>query len=268
VSPAMHNAAFETLGLDWQYVPLPVDPTDDETIGQAVDGLRALGFRGANVTIPHKQAVMPHLDDISDAATAIGAVNTICVTDKGRLKGDNTDASGFLADLKAHKIDPASAKCLVLGAGGAAHAVVYALARAGAGRIAIAGWTDTEAPALLEKMSPRFWTMDITALRFQDGFETELAKADLIVNCTPIGMSGNAADSACFTDSEFDPDQVIYDLVYNPRQTPLMGAAINCGATAHGGLGMLVQQGALAFEIWTGRKAPVEIMRRIAEKQL
>ena len=120
VSPAMHNAAFDHLGLDWRYVPLPVDPGRPDGVGEAVRGLRALGLRGANVTVPHKQAVMAHLDRLTPAAQAIGAVNTIVVAADGALVGDNTDAPGFIADLRAHGVDPAGQRVLVLGAGGSA----------------------------------------------------------------------------------------------------------------------------------------------------
>ncbi len=131
VSPPMHNAAFDALGLDWRYVPLPVDITSPAQVEHAVAGLYALGMRGANVTVPHKQNVMPFVDELTLAADAIGAVNTIVVCEDGSLLGDNTDARGFVADLHAHQVSLAGANALVLGAGGSARAVVYGLAEAG-----------------------------------------------------------------------------------------------------------------------------------------
>jgi len=137
VSPAMHNAAFADIGLDWCYIPLPVPTEPAERIGEALHGLRALGLRGANVTVPHKQSVMPHLDWLTPAAQAIGAVNTIRVEADGQLSGDNTDARGFVADLRDHGVDPAGKRALVLGAGGSARAIVFGLAEAGCVSITI-----------------------------------------------------------------------------------------------------------------------------------
>ena len=151
VSPAMHNAAFAALGLDWAYVPLPVNPAGragDAAVAAAVRGLAALGLRGANVTIPHKQAVMAAVDSLTPAAAAIGAVNTLVVGEEGTLIGDNTDAPGFVADLRAHGVEPAGGHGLVLGAGGSARAIVYGLAEAGAAAITVLNRTPERAQAL------------------------------------------------------------------------------------------------------------------------
>ena len=158
VSPAMHNAAFAELGMNWCYVPMPVSTELGERIGEAARGLRAMGFRGANVTVPHKQNVMPYLDWLTPAAKAIGAVNTIIVEGDGSLTGDNTDAPGFIADLRAHHVDPRGKRIIVLGAGGSARAVVYGLAEAGAREIMLFNRTQERAevlPADLQEALPR-----------------------------------------------------------------------------------------------------------------
>ena len=154
VSPAMHNAAFAALGLDWRYVPLPVDPALPGAVGDTVRGIRAMKFRGINVTVPHKQAVLPFLDRIAPAAQAMRAVNTIIVQPDGSLIGDNTDAPGFVADLRAHGVEPSQQRVLVLGAGGSARAIVYGLAQASAMHITVANRSTERAAALLADLRP------------------------------------------------------------------------------------------------------------------
>jgi shikimate dehydrogenase len=264
VSPAMHNAAFAALGLDWCYVPLPVPVAPADRIGEAVRGLRALGLRGANVTVPHKQAVMPHLDRLSPAAEAIGAVNTIVVEPDGSLLGDNTDAPGFVADLREHGIDPAGKRVLVLGAGGSARAVVYGLAEAGCRSVAIANRTVDRAAQLAAEMEAHFPAVPIAAHALPAAIATLAAEADLIVNTTSLGMTPNVDTTPWDEGVPFHRGQVVYDLVYNPPQTRLLRKAADDGATAIGGLGMLIWQGAIAFERWTGQQPPVDKMRRAA----
>jgi shikimate dehydrogenase len=260
----MHNAAFADLGLDWCYVPLPV-PIDPPTrIGEAVAGLRALGLRGANVTVPHKRAVMQYLDRLSPAAEAIGAVNTIRVEPDGALLGNNTDAPGFVADLREHGVDPAGMRVLVLGAGGSARAIVYGLASAGASTIAIANRTLERAQTLASDMQARFPACRITAHLFPDAITALAPASDLIVNTTTLGMTPKTEGLPWVEDTPFVPGQVVYDLVYNPPQTHLLQKAVADGAHAIGGLGMLIWQGAIAFELWTGRPPPVDTMRRAA----
>lgn len=280
LSPRMHNAAFAALGLDWAYVPLPVPP---ERVGDAVRGLAALGFAGANVTVPHKQAVIPFLDDLTPVARAIGAVNTIVVRPDGLLLGDSTDGAGFMADLQAHgvrvgqghrmKTDEgmvsghtriAVSPChrvLVLGGGGAARAVVYALAESGAA-VTVANRTPEKADRLCQDMAAALPAVAgrLRACRWPDDLAAQAAEADLIVNTTSLGLHEEDPmpwDAAV----AFRPGQVVYDLIYN-RPTELLAAARSQGATACNGSGMLVCQGALAFELWTGRAAPVEVMMR------
>ena len=263
-SPAMHNAAFRASGLDGYYALLPVHP---DRVGEAVAGLRALGFRGANVTVPHKQAVMPFLDELTPEARAIGAVNTIIVENDGALVGANTDAFGFWEDLKAldAPLDDLMARgALVLGAGGSARAVVYALTMHGV-RARVLARRPKQAQALVADIAPHL--PDAVLLSAHAWSElTDLAPAvRLIVNCTPVGMSPHVDDSPWPDDLSFHPEQMVYDLVYNPRRTRLMSQAAAAGAQAYHGLGMLVRQGARAWELWTGQPAPIEIMRAAVE---
>ena len=265
LSPAMHNAAFAHLGLDWRYVPLPVDPARTGAIPQAVAGLRALGLRGANVTVPHKQAVMGCVDRLTPAAEAIGAVNTLVVEKEGSLLGDNTDAAGFIGDLRDHGVDLQDRHVLVLGAGGSARAVVYGLAQAGAARIAIANRTVETAQALAAALQAHARGCPMTAFALPSDLPELAAQADVIVNCTSLGMTPKVDTSPWPDDLPFRSSQIVYDLVYNPAATVLLKQAADAGAQAIGGLGMLVWQGAFAFERWTGTPAPVDTMRAAAE---
>jgi shikimate dehydrogenase len=264
VSPAMHNAAFDYLGLDWRYVPLPVNPEPAGSVGEAVRGLRALGLRGANVTVPHKQAVIPSLDQLSPAAQAIGAVNTIVVRADGQLYGDNTDAPGFVADLRQHGIEPEGLHVVVLGAGGSARAVVYGLAMAGVARIAVLNRTIERAQELVQALRPHCAHSRLSAHQLPDAISQLAPHADLIVNCTSVGMTPAVEAMPWDTPAAFGSGQTVYDLIYNPPVTRLLKTAEQDGARAIGGLGMLIWQGALAFESWTGRPAPIDVMRSAA----
>jgi shikimate dehydrogenase len=258
----MHNAAFSALGLDWCYVPLPVAPEPTARIGDAIRGVRALGMRGVNVTVPHKQAVMPHLDVLSDAAQMIGAVNTVVVQSDGCLLGDNTDATGFVADLRDNGVDPQGKRILVLGAGGSARAVVYGLAVAGAASLTIANRTLERSAELATSLQAHVPDCALQTCGLSDDLRYVAAESELIVNCTSLGMTPNVSGLPWLPDLPFRPDQAVYDLVYNPRKTRLLDQAEHDGARAIGGIGMLVWQGAIAFERWTGVKPPIEIMRQ------
>ncbi len=264
VSPAMHNAAFEKLGLDWCYVPLPVPIEPTSRISEAIAGLRAMGLRGANVTVPHKQNVIPYLDQLTPAARAIGAVNTIIVEGDETLTGDNTDAAGFIADLRAHKVDPTGKRVAILGAGGSARAVVYGLAEAGARQIMLFNRTRDRAEVLAAEMWGRFPDTRFAAHLLPGDIPRTADHVDLIVNCTSLGMTPKVDGLPWDEDAAFSSGQVVYDLVYNPMETRLLTLARGDGAQAIGGLGMLIWQAALAFERWTGQTAPVEVMRQAA----
>ena len=256
-SPAMHNAAAQALGVNWVYVPLPVPP---EKVATAVSGLSALGIRGVNVTVPHKQAVIPLLDELEPGAQAIGAVNTIVVKENGRLTGHNTDWSGFLADLQANNIAPAGQACLLLGAGGSARAVAYALGQAGAQVHVLARRVD-QAAALVDDLRPY-----LPQAKLQSDSLSHLPaaaaafSAPLIVNCTPLGMTPNETGSPWPENLPFPTNAIIYDLVYNPPRTRLIQQAEMGGHLALNGLGMLVAQGAHAFSLWTGQQPDKVVM--------
>jgi shikimate dehydrogenase len=255
LSPAMHNAAFVELALDWVYVACEVAPG---AVEWAFAGVRALGLGGLSVTIPHKEAALDAVDEVSDAARAVGAVNTVVPVGNGRLRGDNTDGAGFLASLADQGFDPDGRVCAVLGAGGAARAVVYALAGAGAAEVVVVNRT----PARAET------TATLAGAAGRVGAPADVRSADLVVNATPIGLAGSGPDELPVDPELLRQGQLVVDLVPNPAVTPLMRAARARGAGDAGGLGMLVHQGALAFELWTGHPAPVEVMRAAAVRAL
>lgn len=259
ISPQMHNAAFVARQMNWRYLAFGVPP---DRVPEAVAALPALGLRGVNVTVPHKQAVMPHLQHWTPAAEAIGAVNTIVVEENGQLTGDNTDGAGFIADLQAHNVEPEGKKALVIGAGGSSRAVVYGLAEAGAKSVKIINRTVAKAVDLAATMQSYFPETNMSSAAFPDDVTDSSKDADLIVNCTSLGMEPRIEGLPWEENVEFREDQIVYDLVYNPAMTRLLQLASTDGATAIGGLGMLVYQGAIAWEKWTGESAPVDVMQQ------
>jgi len=264
LSPAMHNSAFAALNLNFCYVPLPVPP---ERLGEAITGLRALGFVGANVTVPHKEAVMSYLDEVTPETQAIGAVNAIVVRED-KLIGYNTDWQGFLTALSEGGFDPQGKRVVVLGAGGAARAVVYALAQARV-QVTVLNRTPARAQALVQDFSPLFPRCSLVSLPFTpQTLEVQTAEAHLLVNTTPVGMWPEVDQSPWPEDLAFPGHLTVFDLVYNPGETKLLRQARAAGAKGIGGLGMLVHQGAAAFELWTGEKAPVETMYEAASRTL
>lgn len=254
LSPLMHNAAFAAAGLDLVYLAFAVSPG---ALPAALAGLRSLGLHGANVTVPHKEKVMDYLDAIDPAAARIGAVNTI-VNEGGRLVGYNTDGSGFLRSLTEVGFDPAGKRAVILGAGGAARAVAFALAGAGCGELAIANRTPGRALALTAALEG--YAHPVKALSLE-GMELRewLARADLVVNTTCVGMWPRV-EAIPLPAGWLRAGQWVYDLVYNPLETCLLREARRQGCQAVSGLGMLLYQGAEAFTLWTGRPAPVKVM--------
>jgi len=268
LSPAMHNAAFDALGLNWRYFPLPVQPGQVEV---AVRGVAALGFRGVNVTVPHKQAVMPALDSIAPDAKALGAVNTLVIerSEQGqvRIGGHNTDAQGFVGALRHGGFDPNGKSAVVVGAGGGARAVVYGLLEAGAQEILMFDLELSRAQALVFDLNGVGNKLRALPLTTEALVESTRA-ADLLVNATPMGMWPRV-DGSVWPDGVPIPRHLtVFDLVYNPLETCLLQQARKVGAHTIGGLGMLVGQGVLAFEMWTGQPAPVEVMRAACERAL
>lgn len=259
LSPVMHNAAIAQLGVDYVYLPFAIAP---EQLTTAIAGFSAIGLRGFNVTIPHKQAILPLLDQISEVAQAIGAVNTVCRTAQGWY-GTNTDAEGFLAPLKALDRDWSESTAVILGNGGAARAVVAGCAQLGCAQIQVIGrnleklqdfrtsWQNTP---LIDRLSVQAWSE----------LPTLLPTADLVVNTTPIGMHPHH-DASPLTDADWQqlPSSAIaYDLIYTPRPTLFLQQAAGQGLRTLDGLEMLVQQGAAALTLWLQQPAPVDMMRQ------
>jgi shikimate dehydrogenase len=266
LSPLMHNAAFDALGLNWRYVPLPVPPGQVEV---AIRGLAALGFCGANVTVPHKQAVMPVLDSISPNARALGAVNTLLLErDAGgellSVQGYNTDDAGFVSALRQHFPPLGGTKggdAVVVGAGGAARAVVFGLLGAGSGQITVLNRSPRRARELTADLarSPAC-AARLRALPLTPETLIESARAaSLLVNATPVGMWPRVDDSIWPDVAPLPSHLTVFDLVYNPLQTRLLRQAQRAGARPIDGLGMLIHQGAIAFKIWTGAATVNEI---------
>jgi shikimate dehydrogenase len=254
----MFKAAFAACSMDgWSYQRLPLPP---ELFVESALALGASGFLGANVTIPHKQAALAIADRASEAARAIGAANTLTFTDDGRIEALNTDAPGLIAALGG---SPAGMSALVLGAGGSARAAVWALLDAGAANVSVWNRTPARALELARELGARAVSKPV--------------EAELLVNCTSVGLQRSATDAAALNQLDLTADQVgryayVVDLVYSratnsglTRPTPLLAAARRHGVVTVGGLEILLAQGALSFEHWTGRPAPLEAMRAGAE---
>ncbi len=258
LSPQMHMAAFEALCLDNIYLPFTVQP---EQLKKAVDAIVPLGIRGLNITIPHKEAVLPLLDEIAPEALGIGAVNTI-EGSSGRLIGHNTDGKGFVRSLLEAGVDPAGMSVFMLGAGGAAKGVAISLLNAGVSEMIILARRQEKGAELAKRLcaiSPRS-QVTVAAFRPEKGQTSTTGRPILLINTTPLGMK--TGDPLPFPPENIQSDWVVADLIYNPYETPLLIAAKQIGALTVPGLGMLLHQGVLAFEIWTKQKPPVEVMRK------
>lgn len=265
-SPAMQNAAFEHLGLNYVYLAFPVNPED---VGSVLRAFRAAGVAGLNVTVPHKEAVMPYLDEISSEAAYAGAVNTI-VNDNGRLVGYNTDGTGFLKSLeKDGRIRPEQKTFLLLGAGGACRAVAVALALKGAKQIYVANRSFSRAVELAEKIN-HIKTGVVTPLNLAvDEMVPFAQEIDVIINTTSVGMFPQTGVSPLVDPgSILRPSQLVCDLIYNPAKTLLLTQAENAGCAIMTGEGMLLHQGAEAFRLWTGKEPPEDLMRVALRKKL
>lgn len=254
LSPVLMNAAFSVLGIDWVYAAFPVRRGG---AAAALDAMRTLELAGLSVTMPHKTDAAAACDDLTPDAAALHSVNTVVPLGGGRLLGDSTDGEGFVRSLREAGHDPGGRRVLLLGAGGAARAVALALGREGSA-VTVAA-RRPEAAASAAALAPGGEAIDWASAR------VHAHGADMVVNATPVGMSDEGLPLPA---SALRAGQVVADLVYHPRETPLLRAAVEAGATALDGLGMLVHQAALAVERWTGERAPVGVMRAAAEAAL
>jgi shikimate dehydrogenase len=260
-SPGMHNSAFKKLGLDACYVPFAVLPGNLE---HAVRAVLPLGLCGLNITVPHKERVLAFLDELSEEAQLIGAVNTIEIR-KGRLIGHNTDGRGFLRSLREHGgLDPKGKKFMFIGSGGAARAVSFSLALAGAARIVFQDLDARKASLLANDIREKTGVSAITIGR--EALPEHTADADCLINASPLGLK--RTDPLPIPPELVKRKHLVCDLVYNPAETALLKMTKKRGAKGLSGLGMLLYQGVIAFEIWTGERAPVLVMKNALARQI
>ncbi|WP_408954687.1 shikimate dehydrogenase [Natroniella sp. ANB-PHB2] len=265
-SPVMHNAVFDQLDLNYRYLAFQVKA---EEVKEALQGIKALGIKGVNVTIPHKEVVINSLDSLSKEAKLIGAVNTI-ENKEGRLIGHNTDGQGFMKALeKEGGFSAQGKKVLIIGAGGAAKAVAFQLGLEGASELYITNRTFESAVNLAKDLDEKLTLSKVKAFPLEEeALVNDLPELDLIVDTTPIGMYPQTNIAPVIGDRLLEKSSLITDLVYNPVETVLLKRAKELGVKTVSGLGMLIYQGAIAFEIWTGQKADVEVMKNAILSQL
>jgi shikimate dehydrogenase len=261
LSPLMQNAALQSSGLNYIYVPFDVAT---EGLEAAVKGLHALGVSGFNVTIPHKTGIMRYLDELDESAVAAGAVNTVKI-DGGRLIGFNTDGDGLIRSFaNDFGFNVRGAAIAIAGAGGAARGAIAALCRAGAGSIVIANRTPERAFELVSLMRTRFPDTELSVVAGLRDLEERLPHIDVLVNTTSLGMNHDAAPFLRI--ANLHPASMVYDMVYAPPVTPLLQDAAGLGLKAANGLGMLAAQGELAFTIWTGKTPPSGLMKSVLDR--
>lgn len=262
LSPLMHNAAFEELKLNCVYVAFDINPKDIKT---ATESIKTMGISGVNVTIPHKETILRHLDSISPEARLTGAVNTV-KNDGGKLYGFNTDVEGFLKAIKWDLgLHPEGLRVILLGAGGASRAVITALCMNQVSEIFVLNRTLAKAEKLATEFKNHFKKITITPIYLEDknSVKKYLKVSDLVINATSSGMGG--VNHFELPLENLRNGSMIYDLVYKPRETALVKSARELGHKTSDGLSMLIYQGAESFEIWTGKKAPIEVMRKAIE---
>lgn len=262
LSPAMHNAAFKKLRMNSIYVSVKVPR---KYLGDIMNGIRALKVAGINITVPHKVAAVDLMDELDDSAAAVEAVNTV-VNRNGKLVGYNTDGEGALQALKAKVKSIEGKRIVVLGAGGAARAIAYALATAG-GRITIANRTQARGEALASIIREKL-RKEVSVISLDKRvLKKAISDADILINATSVGMYPKQNESLV-TEEMLHPNLVMDDIVYKPLRTKMLKYGEKVGAKTVYGLGMLVNQAALSFKLWTGRNPPVEVMRAAAKKAL
>jgi shikimate dehydrogenase len=264
LSPAMHNAAYDALGLDWVYIPMPVN--DQMDLARVVAAIRALPFVGFNVTMPHKRMMLELCDEVAAQARLAGAVNTVHVRD-GHLMGYNTDGRGLLESLRDEAgFTPAGRRIAIIGSGGAAAAVLAALVLERAAHVAVISRDPAHAEDLVSRIEVHARETELVALPMGPDNASYIEAADVVVNATPLGR--NAGDELPVRAAWLHSGQIVSDMVYRPLTTPLLVAAANAGATTVAGIGMLVAQGAIGIEIWKSDStiaAPRDVMRAACE---
>ena len=256
LSPAMHNAAFKALRLDFVYVAFKVEK---EELSDAMSGVRSLGIHGLNVTMPHKNAIVNYLDELDSTAKFIGAVNTV-VNANGRLMGFNTDGMGALKALKENGVIPTGKKLVLFGAGGAANAIAFQAAQE-VEKLVILNRTAEKAERLAETLGKKFNKWVVGNSLSASHIREELKDSDILINATSVGMHPNIEQSPVRLEL-LRPDLCVMDIVYNPLETKLAKDAKACGAKVISGVEMLIYQGAASFEIWTNKHAPIKTMKR------
>jgi len=260
LSPVFQNAAFQYLGLDYVYIPVEVAPED---IGKAVEGIRAMNFAGVNITIPHKKTVIPYIDELDREAEILGVVNTL-VNRAGKIKGYSTDGYGFILSIKESGIFLKDSTVFLLGAGGSACAIAGALAKARIRKLYICNRTEERAIMLKEHLSEKFNFKNVSVVPFEErNTEKYWKDVDILVNTTSVGMK--KGDPLLIDRKFINSLKLVYDIIYN-RKTELIKTAGKSGIKTIDGLSMLIYQGAVSFELWTGIKAPVDVMKSAVQK--
>jgi shikimate dehydrogenase len=262
LSPAIQNAAFGALGLDFVYAAFRVKPSE---VANALSGMRALGIVGFNVTMPHKEAVIAHLDQIDETAKFLNSVNTIHNND-GKLLGYSTDGTGALMALKENGADPKGKRVLMLGSGAAARAIAFTLVQE-TDELVVLNRTVSEAKELAQTLKQKFNKKVVADSLSPDIIKEKICDSDILLNTTSVGMKPNLSQGL-IDPSTLKADLTVMDIVYNPVETKLAVDAKAAGAKVISGVEMLIYQGAASFEIWTGKQAPVQVMRKAALEQL
>lgn len=262
LSPLMHNFAAKKLGLPYTYVAFDVVAKDD--VGQAVKGLRALGVRGFNVTVPHKIRVMEFLDHIDREAERIGAVNTV-INKAGRLYGTNTDGIGFLRSLEKRGFNPKGKQAVIIGAGGSSRAIGVSLLRKKVKNLLVINRSQDNGAKLVDTLSP-FGSVGLIQTNEANRVRNAVLEADLVVQCTSLGMKKD--DPLPLRNPAFRKGQLVYDIIYAPVETRFLATARKAGADTMNGLAMLVYQGSESFRLWTGKKFPEDAALKLLKGKL
>jgi shikimate dehydrogenase len=265
LSPILHNAAFDVIGIDWAYVPFPVAAADGPNV---IAAMKTLGLRGLSVTTPHKDFVAAFADEVSSDVQLLGAANTLIRLPDGRVRAETTDGLGCIGALAEASCDVAGKRCVVLGAGAAGRAVVLALARSGATSIVVINRNAQRAE--IAAQLGRAAGVDSTVGNATVGNANAVRESDLVINSTSVGLGADVNDPSALLPEValLQAGQVFHDLTYHPLETAMMRAATNRGATVVGGLGMLIHQAALQFRFWTGQEAPIDVMFEAAQSEL